>query len=170
MLSLLQEQGKCRLWKYAQCAFCGRRTLPAAHSPQRPQHLILKIIANTTSSYSHTPSLASTAVSPIPRSAFSIWAASVPTSMNFPSASTWSPTSTSSCPPKPSKPPVSAPTSKFLSLLDPFHPHPHRQLLTGFAPQVSRQSRRQRRFPSPRPRPPVPRRPHQQDVVVCRCR
>ena len=117
MLPLLQEQGECSLREYAQFVFCGRRILRVAQASQGPLQLVLEIIADSKSPCSHIPSPASIAVCPTPKSAFSIWAASVPTSTNFPSASTWSPTSTSSCPLRPSKPPVSAPISMSLSIL-----------------------------------------------------
>lgn len=65
---------------------------------------------------SRIPSPGSTVVSPTPRSGSSISAASAPRSTTSPSASTSSPTSMSSSAPRPSRPPVSAPTSEFRSL------------------------------------------------------
>ena len=170
MLSLLQEQGECNLWNYAQCAFCGRATLPVAQALQGPHESVFEIVVDPQSSYSHIPSPDSIVVSPIPKSAFSIWAASVPTWMNSLYACTWCPTNTNSCLRKPSKRPVSAPTSMLLSISHTVDFHAHQQILTSPTLQISRQSRRQRRFPSPCPRSPLPCCPHQQDVVVCRGR
>ncbi len=170
MLSLLQEQGECNLWDYAQCAFCGRGALPVAQASQGPHQSVFQIVVNSPSSYSHTPSPDSIVVSPIPKSAFLIWAASVPTWMNSLCACTWCPTNTNSCLRKPSKPPVSAPTSMLLFIPHTGHSHAHQQILTSPTLQISRQSRRQRRLPSPCPRPPLPCCPHQQDVVVRRGR
>lgn len=68
-------------------------------------------ISLTKPSASRTPSHGSTVVCRTPRSASSTWAASAPTSTSSPAACTWSPTSMSSCRPRLSRPPVSAPTS-----------------------------------------------------------
>ena len=133
MLPLLQEQGECGLWNDAPSAFCGRKILPIAQTSDGPRQVVVEIIAKSQSFYSHIPSHVSTAVSPIPKFAFSIWAASVPMSMNFPSASTWSPTSTSNCLLKLSKLPVSARTSMFLSIPYSVRPHLHEQILTGIS-------------------------------------
>ena len=117
MLSLLQEQGKSNIFKYAQCAFCGRNPLPVAQASREPHQLASAILTESQYLYSHIPSLDSTVVSLTRKSEFSIWGASVPMSTNSPSASTWSPTNTSSFLLKPSKQPVFAPTSISFSTL-----------------------------------------------------
>ena len=109
------------------CAFCGRTMLLEAQASEGHCQLAFEYIAKSCFFHSHIPSPASTAVSQIPKFAFSIWAASVPTSMNSPSASTWSQMNTSNCLLKPSRPPVSARTSMFLPLPCTYHSHPQQQ-------------------------------------------
>lgn len=65
----------------------------------------------TDGEYSPTPSPGSTVVSRTLRSVSMTWDARRPTSMSSLCACTWSPTSTSSCPPRLSRLPVSVPTS-----------------------------------------------------------
>jgi len=60
---------------------------------------------------SHTQSPASTVVSQTQRFVSSTWAVSAPTSTSSQHVSTWFPTSLSSSAPRPSRPPVSPPTS-----------------------------------------------------------
>ena len=73
------------------------------------------VLTESQSFYSHIPSLDSIVVSLTPKFESSIWGASVPTSTNSLSASTWSPTNTSSFLLKLSKQPVSAPISMSFS-------------------------------------------------------
>lgn len=153
--------------KTASIIYCATRC-PGLKTPETPD--VNNQSANLSALSSHTPNPASTAVFLTPKSVSLISAASVPTSMNSLYAFTWSPTSTSNSPPRHSKPLVSAQTSMANF---PFFTFPHNYkgivvLILSF--QVSRQSCRQRRIPSTCPRPPLPCRPHQQDVVMCRCR
>ena len=53
------------------------------------------------------------------------------------------------------------------SPLEAFIEREETHMLTQMRAKIPRQSRRKGRFPSPRPRASLPRRPHQQDVVMC---
>lgn len=70
----------------------------------------MRVRANMLSQTSLTPSQGSTVVSQTQRLRSSIWDERRPVSMSSHSASTWFPTSMSNFPPRPWKPPVSAPT------------------------------------------------------------
>merc|ERR1712158_14703 len=87
----------------------------------------------------------SAVVCPTRRSAFTIWALRRRRCSTSRTTSSWSPTSWSSFPPKPSR-------------------------LPNLRQQIHDQEPRKRSFPSPYASPSLPRRPNQQDVVVRRCR
>ena len=74
-------------------------------------HIDTRTFADVFIPASRTQSPGSTVVFPIPRSASSTWVVSEPTSMNSLCACIWFRMNTSSCLPKLSKLPVSAPTS-----------------------------------------------------------
>lgn len=105
MLPLLQEQGTSSVQTSVQ------------ECSQIPVHDIsqVRFKADIVLLHSHIPNLASTVVYPTLKSASSISAGNVRTSMSFLFACTWSPTNTNNYLPKLSRQPVSVRTSTLLS-------------------------------------------------------